>query len=233
MRLASLLAVALAGASLSLPAAAHQIWLEARDGKVRLFFGEFGENLREESPGLLDKLEPGAKSVAAGATSAASVTKAKNGFEVGATLSPGGSIVAEDSRYPVISRKDGTKSIWVPAARLVTDTAPLQPVLDFDVVPAGPGKFTVFYKGKPLAKAKVGVTTQSGWGKEFHTDADGTFTTDMPWRGTYVIEAKHDDKTAGKRGNDAYDAASYVTSLTVMQPQGIEPIPAPPAAKPN
>ena len=233
MRLASLLAVALAGASLSLPAAAHQIWLEAQDGKVRLFFGEFGENLREASPGLLDKLEPGAKSVTGGGTNAATLTKAKNGFDISAPLPAGGGIVADDSRYPVISRRDGTKLIWVPAARLVTDTAPLQPVLDFDVVPVGPGKFMVFFKGKPLAKAKVAVTTQSGWGKEFQTQADGTFTTDLPWRGTYVIEAKHEDKTAGKRGNDAYDAASYVTSLAVMQPQGVEPIPAPPAAKPN
>lgn len=39
-------------------AAAHQIWLE-RDGEgMRIYYGEFDENLREASPGLLDRLSP-------------------------------------------------------------------------------------------------------------------------------------------------------------------------------
>ena len=37
------------------PAAAHQIWLEQDARAARLYFGEFGDNLREASPGLLDK----------------------------------------------------------------------------------------------------------------------------------------------------------------------------------
>jgi hypothetical protein len=42
--------------------------------------------------------------------------------------------------------------------------------------------------------------------------------------------------SAGKRGDGAYDAASYLASLTVMQPQSVEPLRAPPAsgqAEPN
>ena len=55
----------------------------------------------------------------------------------------------------------------------------------------------------------------------------------LPWRGPYVFEVQHADTTPGKRGDDAYDVMNYVTSLTVVQPQGVEPLPALPAAKPH
>ena len=59
------------------------------------------------------------------------------------------------------------------------------------------------------------------------------FTVALPWRGPYVFEVQHNDRTPGKRGDEAYDQASYVTSLTVVQPQGVEPLPALPPAKPH
>jgi hypothetical protein len=38
------------------PAQAHQIWIEQAEGQNAVVrFGEYGENLREASPGLLDK----------------------------------------------------------------------------------------------------------------------------------------------------------------------------------
>ena len=39
-------------------AAAHSIWVERDGDGARIFFGEFDENLREASPGLLDRLSP-------------------------------------------------------------------------------------------------------------------------------------------------------------------------------
>ena len=46
-------------------ASAHHIWLEVDGQNARIYFGEFGENLREASPGALDKLQPQAKAVSA------------------------------------------------------------------------------------------------------------------------------------------------------------------------
>ena len=54
--LAALLSFGLSGA-----AAAHSIWVEREGDGARIYFGEFDENLREASPGLLDRLKPGAK----------------------------------------------------------------------------------------------------------------------------------------------------------------------------
>ena len=39
-------------------AAAHSIWVEREGDGAHIFFGEFDENLREGSPGLLDRLKP-------------------------------------------------------------------------------------------------------------------------------------------------------------------------------
>jgi hypothetical protein len=230
------LGLTLALLAVSSAAMAHYIWLEADGQGAQLYFGEFGENLREVSPGLLDRLEPSARAVTPSGEKALKVEKSAGSFKLSGEPVAGASIVAEDARYPLIVRtRDGATSrlMWRPAARFVPDQAARQPILELDIVPAGGGKFAVFFKGKPLAKTKVTVGTPSGWVKELTTDADGAVATGLPWRGIYVFEVHHDDKNAGKRGEEAYDSASYVTSLTLVQPQGLDPLPAPPPAKPN
>lgn len=217
-------------------ASAHHLWLEVDGQNARIYFGEFGENLREASPGALDKLEPQAKAVATAGERPLTVMKGANGFSASGKIDAADSVVAEDGRYPVfVRRHDGTttRSIYWPAARFVPDRSPRQPVLALDVVPAGGDKYRVVFKGKPLGKAKVAVMTPSGWGRDVYTGDDGEFSVALPWRGPYVFEVQHADKTPGKRGEEAYDLVNYVTSLTVVQPQGIEPLPAPPPAKPH
>jgi hypothetical protein len=59
----------------------------------------------------------------------------------------------------------------------------------------------------------------------------------MPWKGRYVAEVSVNDRSPGVRtgggGAENYDAVSYVTTLSYVKPDGIEPIPAGPAAPPN
>ncbi|CAN5620435.1 hypothetical protein BH10PSE6_BH10PSE6_22470 [soil metagenome] len=217
-------------------AQAHHLWLEVDASGVRIYFGEFGENLREASPGTLDKLQPSASIAAPSGNRPLEVGKTANGFAVSGKIEAGDSIVAEDTRYPVFERKrDGTttRSIYRPAARFVPDRAPRTATLDLDVVPVADGKYQVVFKGKPLAKTKVEVITPSGWGREVQTGEDGGFEVALPWRGAYVLEVHHNDRTPGKRGEEAYDIMNYVTSLTVVQPDGLPPVPAPPPAKPQ
>lgn len=217
-------------------ASAHHVWLEVEGQGARLYFGEFGENLREASPGSLDKLQPQARIVSAAGERPLAVEKSANAFVLVGRIDGTDSIVAEDSRWPSFERKrDGksTRGIYVPAARFVPDRTPRPAVLTLDVVPMGGDRFQVVFKGKPLPKAKVEVLTPSGWGREVRTGDNGDFEVALPWRGLYVFEVQHADNDPGRRGEEAYDSASYVTSLTVVQPQGIEPLPAPPPAKPH
>jgi len=229
--------------AIAVSAHAHQIWLEQPAGKSAVIrFGEFGENLREASPGLLDKfVKPTATLVSTAGEKNVDGSKTASGFALPFAARQGESIVAEEASYPLRKFKQGDKEVtsWYhPGARLVTGFAAQQPKLTLDLVPAGqPGEFKLFFKGQPLSKAKVALVTQSGWAKEGHTDEQGLVKFDMPWKGQYVAEVSHIDRTPGERpganGPEQYDMVSYVTTLTYVKAGGVAPIPAGPVAAPN
>ncbi|MDM5180471.1 DUF4198 domain-containing protein [Massilia sp. DJPM01] len=235
-RATTLLATLLCGAFAS--ANAHQIWIEQEGQTAAVYFGEFGDNLREASPGLLDKfVAPTATLIGAGADRKLKLDKTAGAFVLSARAAEGQSIVAEETSYPAFEKKTGDtvlRSIWTPAARLVNGSAAQQARLTLDIVPTGKaGQFQLSYQGKPLAKTKVAAVAQSGWAKEAKSDEQGMVNFSMPWKGTYVLEAHHTDKTAGQRDGKPYDVATYVTTMSMVQTAGAAAIAAPPAAKPN
>ncbi|MGP9811835.1 DUF4198 domain-containing protein [Rhodopseudomonas sp. NSM] len=219
-------------------AQAHQIWIEQADGQNAIVrFGEFGDNLREASPGLLDKFsKPTATLVSAKGEQTVDAAKTATGFTLPFAAKAGEGIVAEDANYPLYTWKQQDKEVrnWFhPAARLITGFAALEPKLALDLVPTGKtGEFKLVFKGQPKPKAKVTLTTQSGWSKEAHTDAQGLVNFEMPWQGVYVAEVSYADRTPGERAGEKYDAVSYATTLTYVKADGLPPIPAGPAATP-
>ncbi|MGQ9366414.1 DUF4198 domain-containing protein [Azospirillum sp. ST 5-10] len=233
----------LASLGFVMPAQAHQIWIEQPDGgSAVIHFGEFGENLREASPGLLDKFgKPAGTLISSRGEQTSDATKTATGFTLPFTAAPGESIVAEDTQYPLYTWKDGGEEItsWYrPAARLITGFAEQPPKLALDLVPAGqPGRFKLFFKGEPRADTKVTLVTQSGWSKEDLSDEQGLVEFAMPWKGPYVAEVSVNDRTAGERpganGPETYDGVSYVTTVAYVSADGLPPVPAGPAAAPN
>ena len=222
-------------------AQAHHVWLEQDASQTKLYFGEFNENLRETSPGRLDGFgKPVAQKLVGAARQDIAATKTPDGFVLTTRVAKGESLIAQDAAYPIRERKEGEKterSLYVPAARLITDASAQTPQLMLDVVPTGrtvkdQTELQVFFKGQPLAKARVAVHTASGWSQELRALDDGKLMVSMPWAGNYVMEVKHLD-TAGERGAEKYDKANYVTSLTVQQAQGLSALPALPAATPS
>ena len=237
----NLTAVLISSALIMGSAQAHHLWIEQDGKQATLYFGEYGDNLREVSPGRLDRfVKPTAQKVSSKGSEQLTAVKAANGFTLSSVAAKGESLLAEDAAYPITDRKDGDKtyrSLYVPAARFAADTARQEPKLTLDVVPTGKVEkgmveLQVFYKGKPLHKAKVAVVTASGWMQEISSAEDGKLMVAMPWAGSYVMEVKQADG-AGERGGEKYDRASYVTSLTMVQEAGIAPLPAPVAAVPS
>lgn len=229
-----------------LPAQAHQIWIEQADGQNAIVrFGEYGENLREVSPGLLDKLGKvtgtliSAKGESKGEQKS-DATKSGDGFRLPFSAAAGDTIVAEDASYPLYVRKQPGKDVnnwFYPAARYITSFAAQQPKLVFDLVPTGQeGQFKLVFKDQPKAKTKVTLVTESGWQKDAHTDEQGHVTFDMPWKGVYVVEVSFNDNNGGERagtnGTEKYDAVSYSTTVTFVNAKGLAPIPAGPPATP-
>lgn len=237
----SFAAIALIGAVSS--AQAHQIWIEQPDGESAVVrFGEFGENLREASPGLLDKFgKPTGTLLSAKGEQKADATKSADGFVLPFKAAAGDGIVAEDAHYPLYTWKQPDKEVrnwFFPAARLITGFAELEPKLALDLVPTGrEGEFKLTFKNQPKAKTKVTLVTQSGWAKEGHTDEQGLVKFEMPWKGTYVAEVSFNDRSGGERagvnGLEKYDAVSYATALTYVKADGIAPIAAAAPATPG
>ena len=232
--------VALLGAATS--AQAHQIWIEQAEGKAIVRFGEYGENLREVSPGLLDKfVKVTATLVSAKGEQKADATKTANGFTLPFSAAAGDAIIAEDASYPLYTWKQqgkDTTNWYYPAARFITSFAAQQPKLVLDLVPTGQdGQFKLIFKDQPKAKTKVTLVTESGWSKEAHTDDQGLVKFDMPWKGVYVAEVSFNDRTAGERkgtsGAEKYDGVSYATTVTFLNPNGLAPVPAGPPATPG
>lgn len=226
-------------------AQAHSLWLEQdSQGGAALYFGHFEINLREVSPGLLDKLPgPVARKISpSGESVAVPLKKSANSYSSGPIqLAPGEALLAEELNYPLMERKvegKAVQSLYQPFARMVGGLSAYKPQTTLDIVPSGVKRggdpeFFIYFKGKPLTRVKVGIHTASGWSQSRTTDGEGKFNVPLPWSGPYVIQLFHRDDEPGQRGQDKYERATYSAALTFYQAQGLPPLPAAPAAKPN
>ena len=232
-----LVIAALLWLSFTTAASAHALWIEPEGEGFQLYFGEFGENLREGSPGLLDRFEPlpAAKAFGASGETVLKIDKGPAAFQLGGAPTGTGSVVAEQVR--VMERKGGDevrRTLGRLSARYVSDFTERKPLITLDIVPTGkPGAFRVFYDGKPLPKAKVEVATEFGWQRKLKTDDSGAFDVDLPWKGTYMVEVMAIDSTPGTHGTQAYDSMRFVTTLTFKMSTGLEAPPRPPVVTPK
>ena len=234
--------IAVAASLLALGSAhAHQVWLEQDGMQTTLYFGEYGDNLREASPGLLDRfVKPTVQKISAVGVEQLAATKTPAGFVVATRINKGETLTAQELAYPIRETKEGGKtlrSVYVPAARLVMDASGQAPSLRLDLVPTGKTdknqvELQAFYEGRPLPKAKVAVVAASGWMQEIRAGEDGKLMISMPWAGSYVMEVKQLD-AGGDRAGEPYDKITYVTSLTMQQTSGLAALPTPPAAAPG
>ena len=214
-------------------AKAHQVWLENAGGQARLHFGEFNDNLRETSPGSLDKFKgvPVLEQRAGTASQKVEGKLTKDAFAY--TVTGNADTLFAAATYPLIdrSKRNLPAMVWQPAARWVASLAkPVAPTAALDLVPTGkPGELKVVYQGAPLPKAKVQLSAPSGWTREAEAGEDGTVTFVTPWKGQYVAEVKHSDKTPGEAQGAPYGEASYVTTLSFVQAEGAVSPPLPPA----
>ncbi|MEO8182079.1 MAG: DUF4198 domain-containing protein [Deltaproteobacteria bacterium] len=238
----SVLLLSVLGTLFSVRAAAHQVWLERDAAGTKLYFGELGDNLHEVSPGYLDKLaRPTATLLTASGEKALQISKQRDGFAIAGRPAQGESLIVVDAAYPLLEGKEGDKpsrTLWTPAARYVGSLVAQAPKLVLDIVPAGAaGEFQVFFRGAPLGQAELTLVAASGWSRQGTSDASGKVRFSLPWKGTYGLLVRHKDGTPGSRSGDkgaeAYDRASFGTTLTFTTSEGLPSPPPPPPAAPS
>lgn len=225
---------------LALPAEAHQLWVEQGEGNAIVYFGELQNNLREVSPGELDDVQPTARLVAPAGARAMPLTKGAAGYTADGRVAAGESLLVEDTYHAIYDRKVGDKTVRTAptlGARHITDFVAREPAMTLDIVPMGrPGLFKVFFKGKPLGKARIDVVPAAGWMKLLRTDENGVLDVGLPWQGLYYVKVIHHDATPGERPGGRYEAAAYTTTLSFLIKDGLPSPPLPavtPPAKPG
>ena len=210
----------LATLSLVPSAHAHFLWLERDgDGPARAYFGEWIDDIREKTGGLLDRFK--APRVFVGANNEPlQVKRNDNNLEFAAKGA--GDVRFVDSSVP--AREDNekggaTKTIYYAKAGRAETAAKL----DLELVPTASNGDTLvlMFHGAPLPKAEVTLVGPSKWQKPLTTNDKGQITLPTPWAGRYVLEVTHFDDKAGGSGSEKFNRTRHISSLSFVQQDGI------------
>ncbi|PLP99183.1 hypothetical protein [Cupriavidus pauculus] len=234
-RLASMAGLAAACIALALPTAAraHYLWLEQDKAGGHLYFGEYEELVREQSPGRLDEMpSPQIRATAAqpGQANPLPARRETGGFAF-ARPARGATVTATESAYAV---KDWTRAgigIVKPMfyARLVGATpAGDADAMTLDILPTGTrGEYRVVFQGAPLPATDVRIIAPNAWTREATTGKDGRVRFDFPWRGQYILHVVHLERTPGTFEGKSYEAVRHRATATLYVPAGpATPVPA-------
>jgi hypothetical protein len=199
---------------------AHFVWLERDgDGPTRAYFGEWIDDIREKTGGLLDRFK--APRVFLGASSEPVPVK-RNDNNLEFAVKGRGDVRFVDNGVPPREDKEKggvTKTIYY-AKHGRSETAAK---LDLELVPtvANGNTFVLMFFGSPLPKADLTIIGPPKWEKPLVTDEQGRITLPMPWAGPYVLEITHFDEKAGGTGEEKFTRTRHISSLSFEQQEGI------------
>lgn len=202
------------------PARAHYVWLERDgDGPARVYLGEWIDDIREKTGGMLDRIK--APRVFLGAsTEPLPVKRNENNLEID-VKGRGDVRLAEDTMPPREDKEKGgaTKTIYYAKAGRAETAAKL----DLELAPtvSNGNTFVLVFFGSPLAKAEVTIIGPSKWQKPLTTSDKGQITLPTPWAGRYVLEVTHFDDKAGGSGNEKFHRTRHISSLSFTQRHAI------------
>lgn len=217
-------------------AQAHYIWLEPSNASVLLYFGEVDAQLREKSPGKLDKIN------ALQAYAYSGKLADKSFKEIAVHRNSNHLVIESGKASTVLAREESVavadlnkyklgiaKSNYY--ARLgLAATLGTSSLLALDIAQGNkPNSLIVSYRGVPLENAKVEVIAPNTWMQEHHTNAQGIVEINTPWRGQYVVHVLHIDATSGEFSGKAYDNLRNHLTYTLLRTKGADagPVQAP------
>lgn len=199
---------------------AHYLWLE-RDGAgaTRAYYGEWADDIREKTGGLLDRFKNPRVVIGAG-TEPLPVKRNANHLEF-ATAGAGDVRLLENSVAPRDDNEKGGKTRTVYYAK--HGRMDTKGNLDFELVPAAANgnNFVLMFLGAPLAKTELTIVGPPKWEKKLTTDDHGRITLPTPWAGRYVIEVIHFEAKPGTMGNESFERTRHISTLSFVQSSGL------------
>jgi hypothetical protein len=208
-----------AASLMTTPADAHYVWLERDgDGPARAYLGEWIDDIREKSGGMLDRIKAPRVFLASGEP--LPIKRNENHLEI--QLKGNGDVRLVESSMPAREDKEkggATKTIYYARAGRSETAAKL----DLELVPTAPNGNTlvVVFLGAPLPKAEVTIVGPSKWQKPLTSDAKGQITLPTPWAGRYVLEVTHFDEKASGSGAEKFNRTRHISSLSFVQQNGL------------
>ncbi|RFC37853.1 MAG: hypothetical protein DID92_2727743153 [Candidatus Nitrotoga sp. SPKER] len=192
----------------SLNAAAHMLWLEGDATASKLYFGEYGENLRETSPGKLDNIVTPMITIVdtAGAEKSVTANRSSNYYAI-----PGGAtVLVQALKQPIRTPQDKLAPVqrgFLYARQGKGGNLPLD-------IQQNANKLRLTFMGKPLAKAEITLIAPNGWEKPLHTDENGETSFSLLEPGLYVAEAKHKENHPGEFEGKAYSSENHTVTFS-------------------
>lgn len=205
------LLLAAAAMLIAVPAVAHEIWVE-HDGKgpARIYLGEPNEVVPAAGDPEFHHLQ---KPQLVGGTGA--LTRRANHIE--AAVSGAGDVRVRDDAVFEPWQSGAAKQgaiFYARAGRSETSHK-----LDLELVPvaANGDQFTLFFRGKPLANAKLSIVTPDRWQKGFVTDGEGRITVPQLGAGRYLVSASHTETAPAKLGGQDVASVMHISTLTFVR----------------
>lgn len=186
-------------------AQAHYLWLESGKAGAALYYGEVDAQLKEKSPGKLDRIT-GAQAFT---DKAAPLELQRNANHLAIASGKAANVLAMEESVAVAdlskSNLGMAKSNYYARLGLPLAAGATSP-LALDITPGSkPNTFVLLYRGQALKNAKLEVIAPNTWMQEHKTDAQGAVEINTPWRGQYVVHVLHIDRTAGEFSGKQYD----------------------------
>ncbi|NYT41406.1 DUF4198 domain-containing protein [Sphingomonas sp. R-74633] len=205
------LLLAAAALLIAAPVAAHEVWVEKdANGPARIYLGEPNEAVPAKGDPEFPKLQ---KPQLVGATGA--LTRRDNHIE--AVVAGAGDVrVRDDAVFAPWVAGEGKQGaiFYARAGRAETSHQ-----LDLELVPvaANGDSFTLMFRGKPLANAKLSIITPDRWQKHFTTDAEGRVTAPQLGAGRYLLSASHTEQVPAKLGGQDVASVMHISTLTFVR----------------
>ena len=194
-------------------ASAHEIWLERHGDAVRVYVGDAtGER---DSGETLAKLASTSRLFGEDRGGAISVT-AQAEYLTATFAGHGDLRYYNDQVWAPWKAKDGVTEAAAFQARAGRKDS--RAVHDFELVPVqGAGdRFTLMFKGQPMAQTGVTIINPELWEKTIKTDAIGRLTVPVSAKGQYILVARHTAPAEVEIAGQKVARLQHVASLSFV-----------------